>query len=390
MESIAALSVVMKLHIAATNPCHVYEMAKELQDLGALGIYYSGYPKWRLRNSKGLSLRTHSLRTCLVYGLLKFVPESLRPASKELYSWQDEAFDQWVARELEVADFLIGIPGQCREAFQAARRMGIRTVLSHATGPMEAVLKIMREEYQRAGLAAETYSPFDEETRRRHEEEYALADFHWVPSRLVMEQLQERGIGVEKIWKVPFGANPQIFFSPPSEERSRILFAGQFCLRKGIRVLLQALEQWGGDRELHCFGPVLEETRRFRESYRGTVKLIFHGPVSQEQLGVEMRKSSLLVLPSLEESFGLVVPQALSCGMACLVSDRVGAKDLIENGKNGEIVPWNSPEAWGEALRRWEGFRGLSGSIPIYDWKEPALRLRRFASQVIHEPKPKS
>jgi hypothetical protein len=61
----------LKISIAATNPCHLWPMARELASAGALGCYYSGYPLWKLQPPDGMEVRTHSLRTNIVYGLLK-------------------------------------------------------------------------------------------------------------------------------------------------------------------------------------------------------------------------------------------------------------------------------------------------------------------------------
>ena len=54
----------MTISFAATNPCHVYPMALELAKVEALGIYYSGYPAWKLPGLNEFHLRTHS-RPCL-------------------------------------------------------------------------------------------------------------------------------------------------------------------------------------------------------------------------------------------------------------------------------------------------------------------------------------
>ena len=148
-----ALSIThMKISFAATNPCHVWPFAVELAKLGALGAYYSGYPAWKLPDSAGLPIRAHSLRTNIVYGLLKYAPERFRPKSRRLFLWQDRGFDRWTGAHLEPCDFIHGIPGQCLHTFCAAKKSGIRTVLNHATGPVRDWVRIMEPEYARAGL----------------------------------------------------------------------------------------------------------------------------------------------------------------------------------------------------------------------------------------------
>lgn len=44
-----------------------------------------------------------------------------------------------------------------------------------------------------------------------------------------------------------------------------------------------------------------------------------------------------LVVPSREETFGLVVPEAMARGKFCIISSRCGACDIIEDGKNGFV-----------------------------------------------------
>ena len=112
----------MKISIAATNPCHLYPLALELARADALGCYYSGYPAWKLAAPPGLAVRTHSLRTTMVYGALKFLPARLRPSPRSLFLWQDHGFDAWVGRRLEPCDALHAMPGQALRGLPAALR----------------------------------------------------------------------------------------------------------------------------------------------------------------------------------------------------------------------------------------------------------------------------
>jgi glycosyltransferase involved in cell wall biosynthesis len=59
------------------------------------------------------------------------------------------------------------------------------------------------------------------------------------------------------------------------------------------------------------------------------------------------------VLPSFEEGFGLVVPQALNCGLPTIVSDRVGAKDFVTHHENGSIFPVADAAALAQELVWW-------------------------------------
>ena len=427
----------MKISLAATNPCHVFPLAVELARAGALGCYYSGYPAWKLgEDARALAVRTHSLRTNIVYGLLKYAPEKLRPSSRRLFLWQDAGFDRWTGAHLEPCDFIHGLPGQCLHTFRAARRLGIRTVLNHATGPVREWVRIMEPEYARVGLKLADVCPYDADYFAREDEEYALTDFHCAASTIVREQLAALGIPRERIWLVPYGADARIFHPgstrvprvgagvPPARTSAdvdaeeivassssdsarkfvaagrpdqpagracspelaaapapapaaaglRIVFAGQAGLRKGLRTLLDALTLAArADWRVDFYGAVLGEAQADLAGYRGTTPLHFHGPVAQPALAQAFRAGSVLVLPSLEEGFGLVVPQALSCGLPAIVSDRVGGQDFVRHRETGSIFPVGDAAALAAELAWWAAQpRRITAN---FGWNAPAQTL---------------
>jgi glycosyltransferase involved in cell wall biosynthesis len=366
----------MKISIAATNPCHLYPLALELARANALGCYYSGYPAWKLNAPAGFPVRTHSFRTTMVYGALKYLHPSLRPSSRTLFLWQDHGFDAWVGRELEACDFLHAMPGQALKGFERARALGVRTVLNHATGPGREWVRIMEPEYQRVGLRLTDVCPYDEAYFAREEREYELADYHCAASSVVRQQLTGLGIAPERIWLAGYGADPKIFHARGRVKpgRFRVVFAGQIGLRKGIRTLLQALAQLNrSDWEVHFYGGVAPEARDDLDAYPGATPMTMHGSVSQAALAEGFRKASVLVLPSLEEGFGLVIPQGLNCGLPCIVSDRVGGKDLIRNRENGSVFPAEDPVALAAELGWWErNWRPVEES---HSWAEGARQV---------------
>jgi glycosyltransferase involved in cell wall biosynthesis len=79
----------------------------------------------------------------------------------------------------------------------------------------------------------------------------------------------------------------------------------------------------------------------------------FLGFVNQSQLPSAYCASDFLVLPSLFEPFGLVVNEAMLCGLPVIVSDRVGAKfDLVRSEENGYVFPAGNVNALAEILRQ--------------------------------------
>jgi glycosyltransferase involved in cell wall biosynthesis len=84
-----------------------------------------------------------------------------------------------------------------------------------------------------------------------------------------------------------------------------------------------------------------------------TDRVRFLGFVNQSRLPEVYVASDLLVLPSEYEAWGLVVNEAMVCGLPVIVSDRVGAgRDLVRSGETGEIYPVGDVAALSDLLRR--------------------------------------
>jgi glycosyltransferase involved in cell wall biosynthesis len=373
----------LDLALSATNPCHLYSLAEAVAQQGEQVTFYSGYPRWRLRPPFSARMKTHSLRTCITYGLLR-LPTAIRPSNRTLFLWQDRHFDHWASQQLGHHDFVHAMPGQAARTFSRAKSLNVRTVLNHATGPSIRWVDIMQREYDRVGLNLEKRTVYNSAYFKQEEKEYALADYHCVASTLVRDQLVDLGIPLAKIWLVGYGAEPNLFYRASAKTSGvfRILFAGNLSLRKGIRTLLHALELAGSPNwHLDFYGHVSEEAKTDIATYRGTVPVRFHGAVKQNVLAEAMRAASVLVLPSLEEGFGLVVVQALACGTPCLVSDRVGAGDLITQRENGSIFKVGDAAALADELKFW-----ASQNIIVagdYSWTGPALQLIAASRQAM-------
>lgn len=74
------------------------------------------------------------------------------------------------------------------------------------------------------------------------------------------------------------------------------------------------------------------------------------GRVSQEEVYRSMQEASLLLMPSVEEGLPNVVVEAMALGLPVLSTDCGGVPELIEDGKEGWIVPIRDPEAMAEAV----------------------------------------
>jgi glycosyltransferase involved in cell wall biosynthesis len=75
------------------------------------------------------------------------------------------------------------------------------------------------------------------------------------------------------------------------------------------------------------------------------------GFAQREDLAGLYALAEFLVLPTHSEPWGLVVNEAMACGLPIIVSDVAGCSaDLVENGWNGYVVPCGDAEKLGAAI----------------------------------------
>lgn len=139
--------------------------------------------------------------------------------------------------------------------------------------------------------------------------------------------------------------------------RQVVLFVGQLIERKGIHDLFDAfslLKKRTADVTLLVVGsgkegPALNK----RISEEGISDVVFSGFIDYNQLPKYFGLSDVFVLPSSEEVWGLVINEAMACGLPVITTDKVGASvDLVKDGVNGFIIKDKAPLELSDAMRK--------------------------------------
>jgi glycosyltransferase involved in cell wall biosynthesis len=166
--------------------------------------------------------------------------------------------------------------------------------------------------------------------------------------------LVELGADPERIFiwpMIPVPADASDSTSPRPPGPTRFLFVGQLIDRKGIDVLLRAFAGLN-HAELLIAGDGPLRDRVLAASGRDS-RVIVYGHLEPKALGDLFRRADVFVLPSLYETWGLVVNEALGHGLPVVVTDQVGAADdLVVENVNGLIVPAGSSTALAYAMKR--------------------------------------
>jgi glycosyltransferase involved in cell wall biosynthesis len=95
----------------------------------------------------------------------------------------------------------------------------------------------------------------------------------------------------------------------------------------------------GGD------GPLLNYHRELAGKLGLKDYIVFTGAIPRHIIPKYYAASDIVVVPSLQESWGLVATEAMACGKPVIVSNVGGLPDQIIDGFNGFLVPPRSPKA---------------------------------------------
>jgi glycosyltransferase involved in cell wall biosynthesis len=83
----------------------------------------------------------------------------------------------------------------------------------------------------------------------------------------------------------------------------------------------------------------------------GLEDVYFEGFKQGEELIKYYSACDIFVLPSRHDTWAVVVNEAMACALPVVVSWKAGAsRDLVEEGKNGFVVPELDPEAIARAV----------------------------------------
>lgn len=144
----------------------------------------------------------------------------------------------------------------------------------------------------------------------------------------------------------------------------RILFAGTWLDRKGKQDAVEAFRLLPDHFEFATLGAGLPEEailRDFPPGLRGRVRVF--QPRNDSDAALVMKESDLFLLPSVFEGTPLTLMEAMHSGMPIVTTAVCGMRDVIEDGRNGLLVPVRSPGAIAAAISRLSGDPSLAESI---------------------------
>lgn len=315
-----------RVAIVTTGRFHVLDLARELHALGYEVAFYSYVPR---RRAAHFGLPRRSYKTLLPFSvpLLALERHGPQPWRMKLEEFNGARLDRAVGARLSAVDVFIGMSGICVESARAARSLGALVFIERGSRHILSQIEILEK------VNASRRSLPSRNIVGRELWAYEFADVITVPSRHAQQSFRERGIPDSKLFRNPYGVDLEMFrpTQKPQGEKPTIIFVGSWSLRKGADLLWHACRV-SGDWQLLHVGEIgdlpLPQSERFTHV----------DAVSQEQLSEYYAQADVAVLPSREDGFGVVLGQALACGLPIVASDMTGGADLQELTGAGEHI----------------------------------------------------
>jgi glycosyltransferase involved in cell wall biosynthesis len=169
------------------------------------------------------------------------------------------------------------------------------------------------------------------------------ADHIVVNSEFVKKTFLFCGIPPNKITVIYLGVDDTFAASIPARQRRssksafRFLFAGTFCHRKGVDILLQAIHQlpkYGWTMRLAgSIDPILTDSLA---TICANFPVEHLGNLTRRELAQAMSETDAFVFPSFAEGSARVIFEAMACGCYIITTENSGS--IVEDGVHGRLV----------------------------------------------------
>ena len=253
--------------------------------------------------------------------------------------------DHIVARRLEKLAGEIDIvhtwPMGALETLKTANRLGIPTVLERPNAHTRFAYEVVRQECERLGVALppDHEHAFKQDVLAKEEEEYRLAYRLLCPSDFTAKTFLDQGFPASQLTRHIYGYDEKVYKPAEGAREAKpgltMLFVGVCAVRKGLHF---ALEAWlkspasatGTFMIAGEFLPAYQEKLAPMLAHP-SVRVLGH----RNDIPELVRQSDILVLPSIEEGFGLVCTEAMGSGCVPLVSD--ACTDICKHMENAMV-----------------------------------------------------
>lgn len=200
-------------------------------------------------------------------------------------------------------------------------------------------------------------------------------------------------VAAEKVRVIPNGFHARFYEVVPDgvpfraahglADAELVLFAGRLASNKGLQHLVPAFARVAAQRpraRLVLAGQDQGWRARLEaEAARLGVaeRVAFAGHLDDTTYRSALAAADVFVLPSEWEAFGIVLAEAMACGVPCVATRVGGAPDVVQDGVTGRLVEYGDVEGLARAIetlladpdaRRRMGAAGRTRAMAEFSW----------------------
>ena len=334
----------MKILIFASSNIYEKEIAYSFQKANIEYRLITTYPKFKFSeyfvNKKNIkSLLFLEVFKRILYNLLKLI--NWKFINKDnlnllIATITDYFFSFYINKDYDLLIILSTIPWS--KSIEKAKKHNVKTLYHLTVCNSQFRNNTIPAEYKKLGLENYCLNLYNS-TILKTEESIKKVDFVAYVSSYQLATFVKAGFNTKNFFHLPQPTNTKIFnkeYIKLKKEKFIIIFAGNNFVRKGANYLIEAFnslslknaELWMVGEDLKKFASIL------KLDFNKNIK--FFGSLNHLVINDYYKKSSVFCLPSFEEGFPIVIPQAMTFGLP-IITTQFG-NDIIKNFFNGFIV----------------------------------------------------
>jgi len=358
----------LKVLLAHPGTQHSGRIARQLTRLGYLNEFHTGiavgdhgFGAWllerlptslqrRISNRRVGGVPAKRLRVHPVGELRAMYRQRIGTPAQHVLHDRNSHFQDRISNASLKVDAVIGFDTSSWKLAQRCRTLGIPFILDQSTPHPDSKTAVGAHLHERYPHWADDDDLRLDAVRIVEETEHQLATKIVVASTFCKATLVGHGVSASRIEVNPYGVDCQQFAVRIRQDPrpARLCFVGSINARKGVPQLLHAWDAVARrDAELWFVGSAPGNALTLLQAHRN---VIYKGAVPHRELASLLGSCDALVFPSFFEGFGLVILEAMACGLPVITTEATAGPDLIRQGVNGWIVPAGDDEALKHAI----------------------------------------
>jgi glycosyltransferase involved in cell wall biosynthesis len=287
----------------------------------------------------------HDIRFNVVGMLLFFFSRFLFLTEKRNFI-EDRWHDFWVLNIIKKnkPTIFIGSEKSSLRSFLECKKYGSTIILDLAGNNVESI-ESLRESFPFYKASTGSNSLF-KTIKKIKKQELEIVDKIFVLSQLVNKNLINSGVPSSKIHVFNLGFDPIRFYAKNEYSSSfsqsiKIIYTGIITKRKGVHLMSNVAKRL---QHLSIEWVFIGSKDDAFDCINGLPNSRYIPYLQHDKLVKELHASDIFVLPSYLDSWGMVVIEAMACGLPVIVSENTGAKDAVTND-SGFVIPINDEDA---------------------------------------------